>query len=331
MTYGSNEGSLLAGDIGGTKTNLGLFEAGAGRPELVVMESYPSSDAKEFRDLVQRFLEEHPARVMAACFGIAGPVIEGKTKATNLPWVVSELDLKARFGWEKVSLINDLTATAFAVPVLTESELHPLNEGKPDPAGTIGLVAPGTGLGIALAVQTEGTVIPLASEGGHVDFAPRDEVQMDLLRHLWTRWPHVSVERLASGPGVHTIYSWLKAYRNHSEPGWLKEKMNQSDPSKVISETALAGAEPLCVQTIELFVSILGAVSGDLALTGMTTGGIYLGGGISPKILPILKSGTFMAAFTDKGRFSELLSTIPVSVILNDKAALLGAACHASR
>jgi glucokinase len=253
----------------------------------------------------------------------------GVSRVTNLPWVVSEAELKGRYGWEQVRLINDLAATAVAVPLLTESELYLVNRGRPEPGGPFGLVAPGTGLGMALAIMVEGKVRAIASEGGHVDFAARNDEEMDLLKHLLRTMQRVSVERLASGPALFTIYSWLREYRNHTEPAWLAERMNSADPSKVISEVALENAEPLCVEALDLFVSIIGAAAGNLALTGMTTGGIYLGGGIPPKILPKLVDGTFVEAFTAKGRFQDFLADVPVHVILNDKAALLGAAAYA--
>ena len=196
----------------------------------------------------------------------------------------------------------------------------------PAERGNIGLVAPGTGLGVSLLVVADGKLYPIASEGGHVDFAPRNDDEVDLWRYLRQREDHVSVERLASGPGISAIYSWLKKRDRYEEPEWFVEKMKANDPPAVISEAALVEKLEPCVKTLRLFVSILGAIAGNLALTGMTTGGMYLGGGIIPRILPFLEEADFMEAFIDKGRFRELLSRIPVHVILNDKAALLGAA-----
>lgn len=319
----------LAGDIGGTKTNLGLFGLGEERPVLEVMESYASAEASGLNELVERFLSGRQETVSAACFGVAGPVTRGTVRATNLPWVVSEAEIAHRFGWERVSFINDLTATAYAVPVLRDSELHVLNAGRADPEGTIGLVAPGTGLGVGLIAVKGGSFEPLPSEGGHVEFAPKDRREIDLLLHLLEKMPHVSVEKLASGPGLFTIYSWLRQYRGLPEPAWLTERIEAGDPSEVVSEIGLRERDPIAVEALELFVSIIGSAAGNLALTAMTTGGIYLGGGICPKIQPILKRGGFMVSFAAKGRFTELLKNVPVKVILNDKAALLGAACRA--
>jgi glucokinase len=275
--------------------------------------------------LVTRFLEAHPQSIASACFGIAGPVIDGRCKATNLPWEVSEAEIRQKFNWDKVRLINDLAATALAVPLLHGSELSTLNA-MPAERGNIGLVAPGTGLGVSLLVVADGKLYPIASEGGHVDFAPRNDDEVDLWRYLRQREDHVSVERLASGPGISAIYSWLKGRDRYEEPEWFVEKMKANDPPAVISEAALVEKLEPCIKTLRLFVSILGAVAGNLALTGMTTGGMYLGGGIIPRILPMLEEADFMEAFADKGRFRDLLSRIPVHVILNDKAALLGAA-----
>jgi glucokinase len=321
----ADERIALAGDIGGTKTNLGLFVRGEDRPSMLLMESYSSTRSEGLSELITRFLEAHPRSISSACFGIAGPVIDGRSKATNLPWEVSEAEIKRKFNWEEVRLINDLAATALAIPLLQSHELHTLNA-VPAERGNIGLVAPGTGLGVSFLVLVEGKFQPLASEGGHVDFAPKNEDEVDLWRHLRESQDHVSVERLVSGPGIFAIYSWLKKRDRYDEPTWFIEKMKLDDPPAVISEAALVERLEPCIKTLKLFASILGAVAGNLALTGMTTGGMYIGGGIVPRILPIFEESKFMNAFTDKGRFKELLSGIPVHVILNDQAALLGAA-----
>ncbi|MBE9582220.1 MAG: glucokinase [Proteobacteria bacterium] len=320
---------VLAGDIGGTKTNLGLFSKGKRRPLLKAIETYPSRKALNLEQIIEQFLAKHPVSISSACLGIAGPVENGLCKTTNLPWTVSERKIKNRFGWDKVRLINDLAATAWAVPVLTKSEFVALNRQRPARGGNLGLIAPGTGLGMALLVSKDGQYIPIPSEGGHSDFAPQSESELALWQYLNQRVGHVSVERVLSGPGLFIIYCWLKYTGQGEEPAWLAEKMNENDPSKVIAEAALVDEQPLCVKTLNLFVSIFGAAAGNLALTGLTTGGVYLGGGIPPKILPKLKEDVFMKAFTNKGRFRGLLGQIPVRVIMNDKAALLGAACCA--
>ena len=317
---------MLAGDIGGTKTYLGLFEAGENRPDLKILETYASQKYKSLANMIKDFLDKHPLRLDSACFGVAGPVINGTCKVTNLPWVISEDRIRKWLSLSKVKLMNDLAATAMAIPVLGGRERRALNRVKEKKGLNIGLVAPGTGLGQALLVGQEGSYIPVSSEGGHVDFAPTSETQIELWRFLHRRYGHVSVERVISGTGLWDIYSWLKQSGQYKEPAWLGQEIQNGDPPQVISKTALAKKSPICEKSLEIYVSIMGAVSGNLALTALTTGGIYLGGGIPPKILPALQNGTFMKSFTDKGRFRGLLEKIPVHVILHDQAALLGAA-----
>lgn len=325
----SEPGIVFAGDIGGTKTNLGLFRRQRTRPELLAMESYASSTATSLNEMIADFVRKHPSPIESACFGVAGPVQGGKCKITNLEWEASEQSVKMQFGWEKVRLINDLTATAYSIPVLKDSELVSLNAGQEEENGSIGIVAPGTGLGIALAARRDGKLYPMPSEGGHVDFAPRDDRQVELWKHLAAIHEHVSVERVASGPGIQSIYLWLKGSGQYREPGWLKQSMKRKDPSAAISEAALVEKEPLCVATLDMFVATLAAAAGNVALTGMTTGGMYLGGGIPSRILPKLEDGSFMKVFVDKGRFREVLARMPVRVILTNMAALLGAAQRA--
>jgi glucokinase len=323
---------VLAGDVGGTKTNLGLFVQGKRRPRLKVFETFPSREAPSLESIVDRFLERRNVAVPTACFGVAGPVRKGRCKTTNLPWVVSAVKLKKRFKWEEVCLINDLTATAYAVPLMTKRELFALNPVRAPKKETLGLVAPGTGLGMALLAWNGRQYVPVPSEGGHSSFAPNSKLEAALWQYLHSRIGHVSAERVLSGPGLFVIYCWLKFTGQEKEPKWLAEEISDVEPARVISEAALIKGEPICVRALELFVSIFGAAAGNLALTGLARGGVYLGGGIAPKILPKLKEGLFMRAFVNKGRFTGLLSRIPVHVILNDRAALLGAAsCALSR
>ena len=320
-----NESIILAGDIGGTKTNLGLFLKGKKRPLLKVIETYSSRGALKLETIIKQFLEKHPVSIASACFGIAGPVVNGRCKTTNLPWDVSEAKIKKRFGWEKVCLINDLTATGQGIPLLNSRELVSLNNVRTRKGQNLGLIAPGTGLGMALLIYKESRYLSVSSEGGHADFSPNNENEVKLWQYLHKRLGHVSIERVVSGPGLLNIYAWTKDSRRHKEPEWLARKIKEMDPARVITETAIKKKNPLCIETLNMFVSILGGVSGNLALTGMTTGGIYLGGGIPPKILSVLQKGPFMKAFTNKGRFKDFLEKIPVRVILNDKTALLGA------
>jgi glucokinase len=317
---------VLAGDIGGTKTRVGLFVMGKKRPESLVVESFASRKAPNLEDIVDRFLKRHPASISSACFGIAGPVINGRCKTTNLPWVVSETQMKRRFQWHHVRLLNDLAAAAVAVPLLRRSEQVSLNKGVMQNKGNIALLSPGTGLGQALLIYMNGEYVPLSSEGGHVSFSPATEVEVELWRYLRKKYGHVSPERVLSGPGLVNIYSWLRDSGRFEEPNWLRGIMKQEDPAKAISENALRKKQALCVASLRFYVSMLGSVAGNLALTSLAVGGVYLGGGIPPKILPALKHGSFLKEFMAKGRFADFLARIPVRVIVNDKAALLGAA-----
>ena len=334
MTSKKNQTIVLAGDIGGTKTNLGIFLKGKRRPLLKVIETYSSREAHNLENIIERFLERHQASITGACFGIAGPVVNGRCKTTNLPWDVSEVRIKGRFGWEHVRLINDLTATALAIPLLSSREFLSLNGARIQRGRNgknLGLVAPGTGLGQALLIYQNGHYIPVSSEGGHADFSPNTKAEVKLWEYLCERFGHVSIERVLSGAGLLNIYSWMKDTSRYREPAWLNNKIKAMDPAKAITHTALEDRHPLCVESLDMFVSILGAVCGNLALTALTTGGVYLGGGIPPRIRPRLKGGLFMEAFTNKGRFKDFMARIPVRVILNDKAALIGAAhCAAS-
>jgi glucokinase len=317
---------VLAGDIGGTKTNLGLFLRGRTRPISKVIETYSSREAPNLETMIAWFLNRHQESITSAYFGIAGPVVNGRCKTTNLPWEVTEARIKRRFKWSHVRLLNDLTATAQAIPLLNSREFLSLNKARAQKGQNIVLVAPGTGLGEALLIWRNEKYIPIASEGGHLDFSPNNDLEVELWRHLRRHYGHVSVERVLSGPGLVNIYSWLKESGRFQEPAWLARMIQEMDPPRAITKAALDNTHPICVETLNMFISILGAVAGNLALTGMATAGVYLGGGIPPKILPKLREGIFMKAFTNKGRFKAFMNKIPVRVILNDEAALLGAA-----
>jgi glucokinase len=317
---------FLAGDIGGTNTRLGLFSTGKRRPALEAMEVYFSREFSRLEDILEQFLGRNAVSVSGGCFGIAGPVEKGGIQTTNLPWEVSEDQLKKRFNWPQIRLINDLTAMAHAVAFLPPEELHRLNQGEPASKSPRGLIAPGTGLGMALLVPSPKRWLVLPSEGGHSDFAPTNKAESRLWRHLHESMGHVSLERVLSGPGLVNIYNWLRQDGRLKEPRWLAAKIKNGDPAKVISESALQKRTPICVKALDLFISILGAAAGNLALVGLTRSGIYLGGGIAPQILSKLNEGLFHKSFTGKGRFQQLLQRIPVSVILNEQAPLLGAA-----
>ena len=317
---------VLAGDIGGTKTNLGLFVAGKARPKALVTAKFSSREASSLEAIIDQMCRRYPVKIKKACLGIAGPVINGVCRTTNLPWVVSEKKLQKRFGWQQARLINDLGSTALAIPLLNHREVEALNDQRVHKNQNIGLVAPGTGLGLALLVHTDGRYRPVASEGGHAGFPPADESEIDLWHFLYARFGYVSAERVLSGQGLVNIYDGLKFIGGIAESPRVIKAMRTTNAARVITANAIDGNDPLCRAALKQFCRIFGSVAGNLALTGMTTGGLFLGGGIPPKILPALQKKDFMDAFIAKGRFEEFMENIAVRVILNDKAALLGAA-----
>jgi glucokinase len=319
---------LLAGDIGGTKTNLAVYSAESGPRAPLAEETFPSDAYASLEDVVSEFLARIDREISWASFGVAGPVMAGWAKITNLPWKLSEDHLEEALGFP-VRLLNDLEAIAYAVTFLDPEDIETLNAGEAAQHGAVAIVAPGTGLGEAYLVWNGSRYRAYASEGGHADFAPNDALETDLLCYLRDRLGHVSYERVCSGQGIANIYDFLKD-SGHGEPDWLAERLAAADdPTPIIVDGAL-GEEtcPICVTALTTFASILGAEAGNMALKVLATGGVYLGGGIPPRVLPVLKQDDFMEAFRYKGRFSNLLSRVPLHVILNPKAALLGAACY---
>ena len=320
---------ILAGDVGGTKTHVGCLTADGGKLSLVAQESFPSGDYPGLEVIVERFLAAHPCRVSSVCFGVAGPVEQGRCHTTNIPWVVDAQSLRRALGCKAAWLINDLEAMAYGLLTLPRSAFVTLNAGQARSHGTIAVIAAGTGLGEAALVWDGERYRAVASEGGHADFAPRNELQIELLRHLMKRFGRVSYERILSGPGKVSIYRFLKEAGYGKEPAWLATRLAQGDPSPVISEMALNGRSALCAKALALFVSVYGAEAGNLALKYLPHGGVYVGGGIAPTILPFLQDGTFLQAFSQKGRMSPLLSAMPVRVILEPRTPLFGAAHYA--
>lgn len=317
---------ILAGDIGGTNTRLALFDFEEKQLKLVVMEIFPSTKYESLDAIVKSFVEVHKPSVEYACFGVAGPVKHGRSETSNLTWVVDAHQLASQLGLEGVGLINDLEASAYGIPLLESKDLVILNEGAPDPIGTAALIAAGTGLGEA-GLHWEGDHYqPFPSEGGHSDFAPRNVLETELFLYLHNQYGHVSFERVLSGPGLYNIYRFLRDTGRGDEPAWITDQMRYEDPSVFITRLALDGSCELCVRALDIFVSIYGAEAGNLALKLKATGGVFVGGGIAPKIIQKLKDLTFMKAFLEKGRMKFLLEAIPVRVILNDKLGLLGAA-----
>ncbi len=323
---------ILAGDVGGTHARLGLFELQGPTLRQVVERTFPSRDHGSLDEIVATFVTRERGSVEHACFGIAGPIRGDHVEATNLPWSVDAGSLKAQLGGATVTLINDLEAHAYGLATLGPGDLAVLQAGRPEPRGNLAVVSAGTGLGEAGLVWDGHRYRPFATEGGHADFAPGDDLQIDLLRFLAVQLGHVSVERVLSGPGLHNVYQFLRDTKRGEEPAWLAEEIRTGDPPAVIAQAALARRSPLCEQALDLFVAIYGAEAGNFALKVLATGGVYVGGGIAPKVLEKLRSPGFLAAFRAKGRLAPLMEAMPVRVILNDQAALAGAArCAALR
>ena len=321
---------ILAGDIGGTNTRLALIEQLVNRLVPVITARHSSREHASFETVLPAFVAANPCSIDQAAFGIAGPVRAGVCDATNLPWIVDAARVAREFGIQRVSLINDLEANAWGIATLSSDDFAVLNPGKNDATGNLALISAGTGLGTA-GVHWDGTRHwPFASEGGHVDFAPRNRLEMDLLEFLLRQFPRVSYERIVSGPGLQHIYRFLRETGRGEEPPWLAARLREQDPNAVVSQAGLSGESALCVQALDLFVGFYGAAAGNLALTLLASGGVYLGGGIAPKILPKLKDPVFLNAFLTKGRMRPLLEMMPVRVILNDQTALFGAAHYAT-
>jgi len=321
---------ILAGDIGGTNTRLAFVEERNGRLAPRIEATFPSREHASLEAVLRKFLAANRHPVSCAAFGIAGPVRNGRCDATNIPWVVDSVLLAKELGLERVGLINDLEANAWGLAALEETDFAVLNEGAPDAQGNAAIVSAGTGLGQAGLYWDGATHRPFATEGGHADFAPRNRLEAELLEYLLKQFSRVSYERVVSGPGLLNVYRFLRDTGRGEEPAWLAERMRQQDPSAVISQAALGRESELCAQALDLFVTLYGAEAGNVALKLLATGGVYLGGGIAPKILPRLQDPIFLNAFTAKGRLKPLMQAMPVRVILNDLAALLGAARFAA-
>ncbi|HSA86072.1 MAG TPA: glucokinase [Nitrospira sp.] len=343
---------ILAADIGGTKTNLALYDWSTERVEPQRLEIFLSADYKSLEDILVEFLTpprmvSHPAppaaeqgkedetkaqalsepvKLSAACFGIAGPVIDNRCQTTNLPWIVDGPAIAKQFDIPRVQLLNDLEATAYGLLWLRNDELEVLNVGNPPKKRqALALIAAGTGLGEGISFWDGKSYRPLPSEGGHADFAPNNDQEIDLLRYLRSQYLHVSYERILSGPGIHAIYEFLRDTKKN-EPTWLAEKIKVGNPPAEIAQAGLQGQAEIAEQTLDLFASIYGAEAGNLALKALSLDGVYVGGGIAPKLIAKLQDGTFMKAFTNKGRYKRLMSQMPVKVIMNQQTALIGAA-----
>ncbi len=321
--------TILGGDIGGTKTHLALFPEGNFREKLF-QKKYASHDHKDLLSIIRDFLSSSPLKGEAphkAGFGVAGPVIDGKCKATNLPWIIDAQQIATEFSIPHIALLNDLEANAYGIPQLHEDEIFILNEGHAE-TGNRALISAGTGLGEAGIIWDGTRHIPFACEGGHADFAPRDELEMELLRYLKEKYDHTSYERVISGPGIYNIYRFLADMRLEEEDPEIRRTFTVKDPPHVITELALEESDPLAERAVNWFLSLYGAEAGNTALKFLSINGLYLGGGLAPLLLPLLEKSNFMASFINKGRFSTLLQNIPVRVILNSECTLMGAGSY---
>ena len=328
---------ILAGDVGGTKVHLALYNFAEGKLDPVRDEKFPAHEFGSLDEVVRKFLDTTEEtrgagkqQIAAACFGCPGPVRDGRLKLTNLPWTLDVRELAPSLGIQHIFLINDLEANGYGVPELAPDKIFTLHEGDREAEGHRGLIAAGTGLGEALLIWDGKKHRPIPSEGGHCDFSARNDREIALLQYLHgTLNGRVSFERVVSGIGIKNVYAFLRDVEKIHEPAWLRERMATEDPNSVIGSCAEDGSSSLCFETMKIFSAAYGAESGNLALKVLATGGIYLGGGIAPKILKTLQNGFFTQAFLDKGRLSPLLQSIPVRVILDDTCALLGAAAYA--
>jgi glucokinase len=322
---------ILAGDVGGTKCNLALFERRAGRLEAAVVRRYPSRGFAQFGEIVGKFLEDaraalhrDPGRLEGAGFGVAGPIVGKRVQATNLPWIVDGEALEQQLGAKKIVLLNDLEATGYSLGQLRPDELETLNPGTPAPRAAQALIAAGTGLGEAILYWDGHRYFVASSEGGHADFAPRTDQEIELLRYMKRNNSNVSNELILSGRGFRTLHQFLDSSVKH--PG-LDDPA--ADPAPVITQHGLDGTCPVCVETLHLWISIYGSEAGNLALKALARNAVYVAGGIAVKVLPKLKDGTFVRSFCDKSKLQTLLSQIPIHVVLNEQAPLLGAASQA--
>lgn len=321
---------ILAGDIGGTKTDLALISSARDVGQPVHERRFPSGAYDSLDAILREFLAETKARPVAASFGVAGPVRGAQAQTTNLPWVIDAEVIGREFEIPTVRLLNDLQAVATAVPHVGPDAVCVLNEGERDPRGVIGVIAPGTGLGEAFLTWTDGRYRAWPTEGGHVSFAPVTAEQLELLEYLQHRFGHVSFERVCSGSGFPNLYDFLLASGRYAAPSWLREEVAQADdPTPLLMNAGYERKAPICIAALDLFVQILGGVVGNLALKVFATGGLYLGGGLPPRILSRLQAPDFLAAACRKGRFSDWVARLPVSVLLEPKAALHGAAWDA--
>lgn len=319
---------IVAGDIGGTSARLALFDAAGAVPQLLARATYASRAHPGIEPILADFLGAGSARPACIALGVAGPVRDGVCRTTNLPWLLSAASITAATGVARAWLLNDLEAAAWGVGAVAEADRVVLQAGEPEPGGNQSVVAAGTGFGEAGRVWVDGQYRPFASEGGHADFAPADELDCAFQRWLRASHGHVSWDRIVSGPGIVAIHAFLRAQRGVPTPTALAEAMTTGDPAAAIAEAALAARDPVCVETLDRFLRYFGAESGNHALKLMATGGVFLTGGIAPKVLSRLEDGTFIDAFRAKGRMSDLMRRMPVTVLADGDVGLKGAALY---
>ena len=318
---------ILAGDIGATRTRLAAFQTEGNRLQCAVEKDYKSQDYPSLAEILPLFIRGEGIPVHSACFGVAGPVRSGRSKISNLPWTIDSRELAKQLKLDSVGLLNDLEAFAYGIDALESKDFITLSEGSEDAEGNRAVISAKTGLGVAGLFWDGFRHHPFACEGGHADFAPRNELQMELMAYLQKKYGRISCERILSGPGIRNIYDFLRDAHKAEEPDWLRDQLNAApDPPALISRLALDGKAPICEQTLEMFVSVFGAEAGNCALRYMTTGGIFIGGIIAAKIVEKMKAPVFLESFLDKGRMETLLKDMPVKIILNDDCGLMGAA-----
>jgi glucokinase len=318
---------ILAGEIGATRTRLAAFEKEGSRLHLLVERNYLSHEHNDLSEIINAFIKAEGIAVHQACFGVAGPVRRGRSKISNLPWIIDSRDLAKQLKLDSVGMINDLEAYAYGIDGLDSKDFVTLNEGSEDAEGNRAVISARTGLGVAGLYWDGFRHHPFACEGGHSDFAPRNALEIELLAYLQKKYGRISYERLLSGPGIKNIYDFLRDAGKADEPQWLKDQIAAAnDAPALISQLAQEGKSAICEQTLSIFVSIYGAETGNCALNFLSTGGIFIGGSVAAKNVSKMKEPIFMESFLDKGRMVDLLKEIPVTVVLNDNSGLIGAA-----
>lgn len=321
----AKEGTVLAADVGGTKTNFALYEVKDERLNALRENTYATSDHESFVEALERFQDKKGSHINAICLGVAGPVLHNRVKGTNFPWVIDGDKLAEELDVEHVTLINDMEANASGLAALTENEFKVLDKGKDHP-GNAAVISPGTGLGEAGLYWDGENYHPFPAEGGHCDFSPRTELDVELWRHLHAKFGHVSWERLVSGMGINNIYQFLREFRSQEEPEWLTKKMKDEAAPIVITEIGKRGKDAICKEALDLFLDYLAIAACQVALKSKALGGIYIGGGILPNLIDYIDPKKFSNTFVDAGRMKDMLQNIPLRIVLNEKTALLGAA-----